>query len=100
MELRQSPAPVVRSWVIVAEIDSTLADVDVACSIASSTEVLIFKVSRCAYMASFIRKSRSRLSSTAQCETNLFIMSPIAHKIVVWYSGTSPILLFIKEMLT
>ena len=40
MELRQSPAPVVRSWVIVAETDPTLEYVDVACFIESSTEFL------------------------------------------------------------
>ena len=100
MELRRPPDPGVRSWVRVTETDRTLLSVDVACDIASSTEVFIFTVSRCATLASFISKSRSRLSSTAPCDTNFFMMSSIVHQIFLWSSGTSTILMFIKEILS
>ena len=47
----------------------------------------------------FHYRIRSILSSTDPCDTNFFMMYPIAHQIFEWSSGMYPILLFIKEML-
>ena len=44
LELIRPPAPGVISWVRVADTVPTLADVDVACAIASSTEVFYIRM--------------------------------------------------------